>query len=114
MRFTPSLLPCHCSFSQTICDLGNIHKSVCVKLSLELLVRPNPLDLQLSLFEICLGMICPRNSGLVVWSWWLFEKARIALPKLLDAAEVMLLPSVFEAPDLFALLNLLLFCGEVT
>lgn len=62
-----------------------------VKLSLELLLRPNPLDLQLSLFEICLGMICPRNSGLVVWSWWLFEKARIAVPKLLDAVEAMLL-----------------------
>jgi len=59
-------------------------------------------------------MICPRNSGLVVWSWWLFEKARIAVPKLLDAAEAMLLPSVFEAPDLFALLKLLLFCCEVT
>lgn len=84
------------------------------QLSLELLVRPNPLDLRLSLFEICLGMICPRNSGLVLWSWWLFEKARIAVPKLLDAAEAMLQPSVIEAPDLFALLNLLLFGGEVT
>lgn len=50
----------------------------------------------------------------MLWSWWLFEKARIAVPKLLDAAEAMLQPSVIEAPDLFALLNLLLFGGEVT